>query len=52
MKKIAISVTLFLFFTAGSLFAAEIEDGFGPSKKAESRYFVIYYSTAPDPGIS
>lgn len=48
MKKIAISITLFLFFAAGSLFAVEVEDGFGPSKKAEGRYFVIYYSPQID----
>ena len=48
MKKIAISITLFLFFTAGSLFAFEVEDGFGTSKKIEGRYFVIYYSPQID----
>lgn len=49
MKKIAVSIALFLFFfTAGSLFAVEVEDGFGPSKKLEGRYFVIYYSPQID----
>ena len=48
MKKIAILIALFSYVAAGSLFAVEVEDGFGPSKKIEGRYFVIYYSPRID----
>ncbi|MCX5692194.1 MAG: hypothetical protein NTX47_00685 [Candidatus Omnitrophica bacterium] len=43
MKKIAISIALFSYVAAGSLFAAEIEDSFGSAKKIESKYFTIHY---------
>ncbi len=48
MKKIVILSGLFLFIITGVLFASEIEDGFGPSKKIESKYFAIYYSPQID----
>ena len=48
MKKIAILIALFSYVAAGSLFAAEIEDGFGSASKIESRYFTIYYSKQID----
>lgn len=48
MKKIAISIALFSYVAAGSLFAAEIEDGFGSASKIEGRYFTIYYSQQID----
>jgi len=47
MKKITIAAILLLFF-AGHLFAIEIEDGFGPAKKIEGKYFTIYYSQDMD----
>ena len=48
MKKIAISIALFSYVAAGSLFAAEIEDSFGSAKKIESKYFTIHYSQQID----
>jgi hypothetical protein len=48
MKKIAISIALFSFIAAGSLFAAEIEDSFGAASKIEGKYFTIYYSQQID----
>jgi len=48
MKKIALLSCLFLFITTGALFGVEIEDGFGPSKKIEGRYFTIYCSPQID----
>jgi hypothetical protein len=51
MKKIAISIALFSCVAAGSLFAAEIEDSFGPASKIEGKYFTIYYSQQIDISI-
>jgi len=39
---------LFIIAITGILFATEVEDGFGPSKSMEGRYFTIYYSPQID----
>ena len=50
MKKIKLlsGLLLFIITATGVLFAAEIEDGFGPSSKIEGKYFTIYYSQQMD----
>lgn len=48
MKKIALLSCLFLFIISGVLRAVEVEDGFGPAKKVEGKYFSIYYSQQID----
>ena len=48
MKKIALFCSLFLFILIGILHAAEVEDGFGPSKSIEGRYFTVHYSPQID----